>query len=55
MRRILLIKIDSFKNKYRNIDVLIIDDIQFLGSLLRGKKNFFILLISYMTQINKLL
>lgn len=33
-------KIDSFKNKYRNIDVLIIDDIQFWDPLLRGKKNF---------------
>ena len=31
-------KIDSFKNKYRNIDVLIIDDIQFLGSATKGQE-----------------
>ena len=34
-------KIDSFKNKYRNIDVLIIDDIQFLGSAAKGQEEFF--------------
>ena len=34
-------KIDSFKNKYRNIDVLIIDDIQFLGSATKGQEEFF--------------
>ncbi len=33
--------IDSFKNKYRNIDVLIIDDIQFLGSATKGQEEFF--------------
>ena len=34
-------KIDSFKNKYRNIDVLIIDDIQFLGNATKGQEEFF--------------
>lgn len=34
-------KIDSFKKKYRNIDVLIIDDIQFLGSATKGQEEFF--------------
>lgn len=34
-------KIDSFKNKYRNIDVLMIDDIQFLGNATKGQEEFF--------------
>lgn len=34
-------KIDLFKSKYRNIDVLIIDDIQFLGSATKGQEEFF--------------
>ena len=34
-------KIDSFKNEYRNIDVLIIDDIQFLGNATKGQEEFF--------------
>jgi len=34
-------KIDNFKNKYRKIDVLIIDDIQFLGSATKGQEEFF--------------
>lgn len=34
-------KIDSFKEKYRNIDVLIIDDIQFLGTATKGQEEFF--------------
>ena len=34
-------KIGSFKNKYRNIDVLIIDDIQFLGNATKGQEEFF--------------
>ena len=34
-------KIDSFKNKYRNIDVLIIDDIQFFFSATKGQEEFF--------------
>lgn len=33
--------IDFFKNKYRNIDVLIIDDIQFLGGATATQKEFF--------------
>ena len=34
-------KIDSFKSKYRNIDVLMIDDIQFLGNATKGQEEFF--------------
>ena len=34
-------KIDDFKSKYRNIDVLIIDDIQFLGNATKGQEEFF--------------
>jgi len=34
-------KIDTFKNKYRNIDVLMIDDIQFLGGAPKGQEEFF--------------
>lgn len=34
-------KIDDFKNKYRNIDVLIIDDIQFLGGATKTQQEFF--------------
>jgi len=33
--------VDYFKNKYRNIDVLIIDDIQFLGSAQQTQQEFF--------------
>ena len=34
-------KIDAFKEKYRNVDVLIIDDIQFLGNAPKGQEEFF--------------
>ena len=34
-------KIDNFKNRYRNIDVLIIDDIQFLAGATESQKEFF--------------
>ena len=33
--------VDFFKNKYRNIDVLIIDDIQFLGGATKTQDEFF--------------
>lgn len=33
--------VDFFKNKYRNIDVLIIDDIQFLGGASKTQQEFF--------------
>lgn len=33
--------IDIFKDKYRNIDVLIIDDIQFLGGTTQSQQEFF--------------
>ena len=34
-------KIDAFKDKYRNIDVLMIDDIQFLSTAPKGQEEFF--------------
>ena len=34
-------KIDTFKEKYRNVDVLMIDDIQFLSTAPKGKEEFF--------------
>ena len=34
-------KIDAFKEKYRNIDVLMIDDIQFLSTAPKGQDEFF--------------
>ena len=34
-------KIDAFKDKYRNVDVLIIDDIQFLSTAPKGQEEFF--------------
>ena len=33
--------VDYFKNKYRNIDVLMIDDIQFLGGATSTQQEFF--------------
>lgn len=33
--------IDYFKNKYRNVDVLLIDDIQFLGGATQTQQEFF--------------
>ena len=33
--------VDFLKNKYRNIDVLIIDDIQFLGGATQTQQEFF--------------
>ncbi len=34
-------KIENFKNKYRNIDVLIIDDIQYLSNAIQTQQEFF--------------
>ena len=34
-------KVDMFKEKYRNIDVLMIDDIQFLANAPKGQEEFF--------------
>jgi len=34
-------KIDTFKDKYRNVDVLMIDDIQFLSNAPKGQEEFF--------------
>ena len=36
-----LINVDNFKNKYRSVDVLIIDDIQFLGGATQTQQEFF--------------
>ena len=34
-------KVEAFKSKYRDIDVLLIDDIQFLGTATKGQEEFF--------------
>ena len=34
-------RIDTFKEKYRNVDVLMIDDIQFLSTAPKGQEEFF--------------
>ena len=34
-------RIDAFKDKYRNVDVLMIDDIQFLSTAPKGQEEFF--------------
>ena len=47
--------VDFFKNKYRNIDVLIIDDIQFLGGATQTQQEFFIHLIVCIMIVSKLL
>ena len=39
--------IAHFKEKYRSVDVLIIDDIQFLGGANKTQDEFLILLMNY--------
>lgn len=34
-------KVDSFKEKYRNVDILMVDDIQYLGNAQKGQEEFF--------------
>ena len=46
---------ESFRNKYRNIDVLLIDDIQFLPVKKEHRKNFSIPLMRCTRNVNKLL
>ena len=46
---------ESFRNKYRTIDVLLIDDIQFLLVKKERKKNFSIPLMRFMKNVSKLL
>ena len=45
---------NSFKDRYRQYDVLIMDDVQFLASKEKTKKNYFISLTLYMTPTSKL-
>ena len=45
---------DQFRNKYRGIDILLIDDIQFIAGKERIKKNFSTHLTHYMKVENKL-
>lgn len=44
----------DFRNKYRNVDVLLIDDIQFLVEKNKLKKSFSIHLMHYTKKVNKL-
>ena len=46
---------EEFRAKYRQIDILLVDDIQFIAGKESMKKNFFTPLIHYTTLINKLL
>lgn len=45
---------ENFKNKYRKIDCLIIDDIQFLEKRERTLEEFFIPLMRFTKKTNKL-
>lgn len=44
----------DFRNKYRNVDVLLIDDIQFLAEKNKLKKSFSIHSMHYTKKVNKL-
>ena len=46
-------KNDEFRNKYRTVDLLMIDDIQFVEMFQEHRKNFFILLMLFMIQTNR--
>ena len=45
--------INEFKNFYRSVDALLIDDIQFFAGKNNRKRNYFILLIPYCKEDNK--
>ena len=44
----------EFQNQYRNVDILIIDDVQFLREREQSQEEFFIPLTSFITIANKL-